>query len=46
MFPGPFGGLRLLLNIEMYEHMKGPNMDSGVKVSRLIYCITNCFSLI
>ena len=34
--PGPSGGLKLLLNIEKYEHMRGPNMDSGVKVGHPI----------
>jgi len=27
------GGLKLLLNIEVYEHMRGTNMDSGAKVN-------------
>ena len=25
-------GLKLILNVEQYEYMKGPNNDAGVKV--------------
>ncbi len=30
---GSFSGLSLLLNVEQYEYMKGPQNDAGVKVS-------------
>ena len=32
---GMEGGLKLLLNIEVFEHMRGSNLDSGVKVRDL-----------
>ena len=32
ILPGVDGGLRLLLNIESYEHMRGSNIDTGIKV--------------
>ncbi len=32
-FVGSSNGLSLILNIEQYEYMKGPQTDAGVKVS-------------
>ena len=29
---GSHSGLSLLLNVEQYEHMRGPQNDAGVKV--------------
>ena len=31
--PGVEGGLRLLLNVEQYEYMPGPNSAAGLKLS-------------
>ncbi len=31
-FAGLAGGLKLVINVEQYEHMKGPQADAGVKV--------------
>ena len=38
IYLGMDGGLQLLLNIEVFEHMRGSNLDSGVKV-RHIYIL-------
>ena len=32
-FLGSKNGLSLILNVEQYEYMKGPQTDAGVKVS-------------
>ncbi len=32
LFPGSANGLSLLINVEMYEYMKGPHIDAGIKV--------------
>lgn len=32
IYPGSGYGLNLVLNIEEYEYMKGPNTDAGLKV--------------
>ena len=32
IFTGPGSGLSLILNVEYYEYMKGPQTDAGVKV--------------
>ena len=37
--PGTRNGLSLLLNVEQYEHMRGPQNDAGVKVSNIL---SNC----
>ena len=34
---GSSNALRLLLNIEQYEIMRGPQMDAGVKVNNILY---------
>ena len=33
LIPGAKRGLSLLLNVEQYEHMRGPETDAGVKVN-------------
>ena len=33
---GSRSGLSLLLNIEQYEHMRGPQSDAGVKVNIIL----------
>ena len=30
--PGSSVGLSLVLNVEQYEYMRGPNSDAGIKV--------------
>ena len=35
MSTGPGSGLNLILNVEYYEYMKGPQTDAGVKVEIL-----------
>ena len=32
LLPGSNNALRLLLNVEQYEIMRGPQIDAGVKV--------------
>jgi len=32
IFRGAEGGLRLLLNVEQYEYMPGPNQGAGVRI--------------
>ena len=32
MFPGTGFGLSLILNVEQYEYMRGPQNDAGIKV--------------
>ena len=41
VFPvtGSSNALRLLLNIEEYEIMRGPQIDAGVKVNIIFYGI-------
>ena len=34
---GSRSGLSLLLNVEQYEHMRGPQSDAGVKVNNIPY---------
>ena len=34
--PGSSTGLSLVLNVEQYEYMRGPNSDAGIKVSKPI----------
>ena len=36
MLPGSSNALELLLNVEQYEIMKGPQIDAGVKVNNII----------
>ena len=33
-FAGPQNGLSLILNVEQYEYMRGPQIDAGVKVNK------------
>ena len=34
--PGSRSGLSLVLNVEQYEYMRGPNNDAGVKVDTIL----------
>ena len=34
--PGSHSGLKLVLNVEQYEHMRGPQNDAGVKVNNIL----------
>ena len=36
-FAGSEYGLKLILNIEQYEHMQGQDADAGVKVTSFIF---------
>ena len=36
MLSGSSNALELLLNVEQYEIMKGPQIDTGVKVNNII----------
>ena len=33
---GSTSGLRLIVNVEQYEHMRGPQNDAGVKVNTVL----------
>ena len=37
VIPGFNNALRLLLNVEQYEIMRGPQIDAGVKVNNILY---------
>ena len=37
----PGNALSLLLNVEQYEYMRGPQNDAGVKVNILVHPIEN-----
>ena len=34
--PGSRSGLSLVLNVEQYEHIRGPQNDAGVKVNNIL----------
>ena len=41
-FSGSSMGLSLILNVEQYEYMRGPQNDAGVKVNNILHPINNC----
>ncbi len=36
---GANNGLKLILNVEQYEYMRGPESDAGIKVNKQSPCI-------
>ena len=36
-FSGSTSGLSLVLNVEQYEYMRGPQNDAGIKVNNFLY---------
>ena len=43
LYLGSSNGLRMVLNIEEYEYMRGPQDDAGVKVCTSKYSEVNVF---